>query len=43
VNLRQELPAYYRKFGYMESGVEPFPAAARAKMPCHLVRMTKPL
>jgi len=43
VNLRKELPAYYAKFGYVESGVEPFPAAARAKMPCHLVRMSKRL
>ena len=41
VNLRKELPSYYAKFGYVESGVEPFPAAARAKMPCHLVRMSK--
>jgi len=43
VNLRKQLPSYYSKFGYVESGVEPFPAAARAKMPCHLVRMSKRL
>jgi N-acetylglutamate synthase-like GNAT family acetyltransferase len=43
VNLRKELPAFYGARGYVESGTEPFPAAARAKMPCHLVRMTKPL
>lgn len=43
VNLRKELPAFYGARGYVESGTEPFPAAAHAKIPCHLVRMTKPL
>ncbi len=43
VNLRKELPRFYGARGYVESGTEPFPAAARAKMPCHLVRMTKDL
>jgi len=43
VNLRAELTAFYRQRGYTESGTEPFPAAALAKMPCHLVRMSKPL
>jgi len=43
VNLRTELPAFYERLGYFESGTEPFAAAARAKMPCHLVRMTKRL
>jgi len=43
VNLRKELPPFYTARGYVESGTEPFPAAARAKMPCHLVRMTKDL
>jgi len=43
VNLRKELPRFYGERGYVESGTEPFPAAARAKVPCHLVRMTKDL
>lgn len=43
VNLRTELPAYYGRFDYRESGSEPFPGAARAKLPCHLVRMSKAL
>jgi ribosomal protein S18 acetylase RimI-like enzyme len=43
VNLRKELPDFYRRRGYTENGTEPFPAAAQAKMPCHLVRMSKPL
>ena len=43
VNLRKELPDFYRRRGYTENGTEPFPAAAQAKMPCHLVRMSKPI
>ena len=43
VNLRRELPGYYRKRGYVDDGTEPFITAARLKMPCHLVKMTKPL
>jgi len=43
VNVRQELPAYYRRFGYVENGVLPFPADQVAKIPVHLVRMSKPL
>jgi len=43
VNLRKELPKFYGARGYVESGTEPFPAAARAKMPCYLIRMTKDL
>jgi N-acetylglutamate synthase-like GNAT family acetyltransferase len=41
VNLRTELPAMYRRLGYRENGIEPFPV--ESKLPCHLVRMTKPL
>jgi N-acetylglutamate synthase-like GNAT family acetyltransferase len=43
VNLRTELPGFYHRLGYAENGTEPFPAPSRAKMPCHLIRMTKPL
>ena len=43
VNVRQELPAYYQGFGYVENGVLPFPADQVAKIPVHLVRMSKPL
>ncbi len=43
VNLRRELPDYYRKRGYVDDGTEPFITDARLKMPCHLIRMTKPL
>jgi ribosomal protein S18 acetylase RimI-like enzyme len=43
VNLRKELPEFYRRRGYSENGTEPFPAAAQARVACHLVRMSKAL
>jgi predicted N-acetyltransferase YhbS len=43
VNLRSELPAYYQKRGYVETGTVPFPAEVPTKVPCHLVIMSKPL
>jgi len=44
VNLRTHMPGYYRRFGYAESGTLPFPDDQNPpKMPCHLVRMSKPL
>ena len=44
VNLRKELPGYYRRRGYVENGTLPFPADKNPpKMPCHLVKMTKSL
>ena len=43
VSLRTELPAFYRRFGYAESGTRPFPEPEFAKLPCHLIVMTKPL
>jgi len=43
VNLRRELPGFYRRLGYAETGTEPFPPDAKPKLPCHLVTMSKPL
>jgi GNAT superfamily N-acetyltransferase len=44
VNLRKELPGYYRRRGYVENGTLPFPDDQHPpKMPCHLVKMSKPL
>jgi GNAT superfamily N-acetyltransferase len=43
VNLRTELPGYYRRHGYQENGSLPFPEDQTPKMPCHLVKMFKPL
>ena len=45
VNLRTELPPYYRALGYGESGTIPFGEGevGKAKRPCHFVRMSKRL
>jgi GNAT superfamily N-acetyltransferase len=43
VNLREELPAFYRKLGYQETGTAPFPEQTPTKLPCHFVRMSKAL
>ena len=41
VNLREELPPFYRRLGYVESGTEPFSEPAQATQPCHFLLMTK--
>jgi predicted N-acetyltransferase YhbS len=43
VNLRTELPAFYRQRGYVENGTTPFPADVPTKQPCHFINMSKPL
>jgi len=43
VNLREELPAYYGKRGYVETGTAPFPEGVKLKLPCHFVCMAKEL
>jgi GNAT superfamily N-acetyltransferase len=43
VNLREDLPAYYRRLGYEERGTRPFSAPERASRPCHFIVMTKQL
>ena len=43
VNLREELPAFYEKRGYVESGTTPFPADVPTRIPCHFINMSKPL
>lgn len=43
VNLRKELPPYYRRRGYVENGTTPFPEDAPVKIPCHFINMAKPL
>ena len=43
VNLREELPAFYRRLGYLENGTLPFPDTDRATRPCHFIVMTKAL
>jgi predicted N-acetyltransferase YhbS len=43
VNLRSELPPFYRRLGYVETGTEPFAADAEPSLPCHFIKMSKPL
>ena len=43
VNLREELPPFYRRLGYVETGSLPFPAPEEATRPCHFIVMTKAL
>lgn len=43
VNLRDELPAFYQRRGYVETGTTPFPEEIETKVPCHFINMTKPL
>ena len=43
VSLREELPAFYRKRGYVENGTTPFPADVETKQPCHFINMAKSL
>jgi N-acetylglutamate synthase-like GNAT family acetyltransferase len=43
VNLREDLFGFYRKRGYVETGIHPFPPELETKQPVHFVEMTKPL
>jgi N-acetylglutamate synthase-like GNAT family acetyltransferase len=43
INLRTELPPFYRHFGYVESGTEPLTPGIETRVPCHFVVMSKPL
>ena len=43
VNLREELPGYYRRLGYTEQGTLPFSQPSRASRPCHFIVMSKDL
>jgi ribosomal protein S18 acetylase RimI-like enzyme len=43
VNLREELPAFYEKFGYRKTEERPFTSPERASQPCYLIVMTKAL
>jgi hypothetical protein len=42
VNLRTELPRFYDRLGYTETGTAPF-TDPRATRPCHFVLMSKRL
>lgn len=43
VNLRTELPPFYRRLGYEEYGTMPFPRDEETKVPAHLICMSKRL
>jgi GNAT superfamily N-acetyltransferase len=43
VNVREELPRFYRRLGYVETGTESFPPGLNPKIPCHFITMSKPL
>jgi GNAT superfamily N-acetyltransferase len=43
VSVRAELPPFYRRLGYVETGTEPFSEEGKLKMPCHFVVMSKAL
>ena len=43
VNLREELPAYYRRLGYVETGTLPFSDPELSTQPCFFIVMSKPL
>jgi len=43
VNLRTELPPFYRKLGYEETGTAPLHEGMNVTQPAHLIRMSKPL
>lgn len=43
VDLREELPPFYRRLGYAEAGEEPFPDTERARLPARFIVMTKRL
>jgi N-acetylglutamate synthase-like GNAT family acetyltransferase len=43
VNLRTELPPFYRKLGYAEVGTAPLHEGMTVTQPAHLIIMSKPL
>lgn len=43
VHLRDDLPPFYQKRGYMDNGTSPFPEGAETKVPVHFINMAKPL
>ena len=43
VSLREDLPAFYEKRGYVQTGTSQFPPDVETKIPCHFINMSKPL
>ncbi len=43
VNLREDLPDFYGKRGYVTTGTSQLPDCLETKLPCHFVNMSKRL
>jgi ribosomal protein S18 acetylase RimI-like enzyme len=43
VNLREDLPAFYSKRGYVQNGTSPFPEDVETRILCHFINMSKSL
>jgi GNAT superfamily N-acetyltransferase len=43
IDLRKDNHAFYKRRGYVETGIEPFPSELTTKVPCHFVNMSKSL
>jgi predicted N-acetyltransferase YhbS len=43
IHLREDLPPFYKKRGYIENGTSPFPADVKTLMPIHFINMSKAL
>ncbi len=43
VSVRKELPDFYHRRGYVETGTAPFTPGLNPKLPCHFMLMSKPL
>jgi N-acetylglutamate synthase-like GNAT family acetyltransferase len=43
VNLRKELSDFYHHRGYEDAGTEPFAVGVTPLIPCHFIKMSKPL
>ena len=43
VSARAELLPFYRRLGYSETGISPFPGDVQTKLPSHFILMTKHL
>jgi GNAT superfamily N-acetyltransferase len=43
VNLREDLPGFYQRRGYSQTGTTPFDSDIETKLPCYFINMSKPL
>lgn len=43
INLREELPHFYHRLGYVETGTAPLTPNIKPKQPCHFIKMSKRL